>query len=177
MSAGAGADRFVARRSLRLDDLHRLRVAAGQCDPMPHLFRAVEQVSAETIGHRLLTVMRFDAERFEVERLYSSLPADYPVGGRKPKARTAWGEQVLVGMRVFRVNTPEEIGEAFDDHAQLASLGIGAILNIPLCFDGRCIGTLNLCHQAHWFTAQDERDGLLLGAFLIPALLRSGSPG
>lgn len=171
------ADRSASRRLLRLDDLHRLREAAGRADPAPHLFRAVEQVSAEVIGHRLLTIMRFDAERFEVERLYSSLPADYPVGGRKPKARTAWGEHVLVGMRVFRAHSPEEVGEAFDDHAKLAGLGIGSILNVPLCFGGRCIGTLNFCHQPQWFTAQDEADGLLLGAFLIPALLQSGGPG
>jgi hypothetical protein len=159
------------RRDLQLDDLARLGDAlaiAGQPSP---LFAAIEKLTVEVIGHRLFTIMQFDAETFEVARVHSSLPAVYPVGGRKQKGRTAWGDHTLVGMNVFRTNDPDGIRAAFDDHATILGLGLGSILNIPICFEGACIGTMNLCHQAGWFTAADERAGRLIGAFLTPALL------
>jgi hypothetical protein len=114
--------------------------------------------------------MRFDPERAEVERVHSSEPAVYPVGGRKTKAQTAWADHVLRDMKVFRATTPDGIRAAFDDHATIAGLGLGSILNIPLVLAGRCVGTMNLLHEAGWYTPQDEPTGLLLGVFLLPAL-------
>ena len=135
------------------------------------LSRALEKLSAETIGHRLFTVMRFDSDRSEVQRIHSSLPSAYPAGGRKQKKATAWADQVLGGMKVFRGNSPADIQSAFDDHETILGLGLGSVLNIPIVFEGRCRGTMNLLHQAGWYRPEDERIGLLLGAFLIPVLL------
>ena len=159
------------RRELCLADLQALTdVVRTPGEPFA-IFQAIEKLTAEVIGHRLFTIMRFDAARFEVERVYTSDPAVYPLGGRKRKERTAWGEHVLTSMRAFRANKPKEIRAAFDDHATLAMLGIGAILNIPIALQGRCLGTMNLCHEAGWFTPHDEQAGLLLAAFALPALL------
>ncbi len=159
------------RRELRLDDLADLVEALHHADRPPRIFRAVEALSADVIGHRLFTVMRHDAERAEVERVHSSLPSVYPVGGRKAKAQTAWADHVLRDMKIFRAADPETIRAAFDDHATIAGLGLGSILNVPLVFAGRCVGTMNLLHETGWYTPQDEPVGLLLGAFLLPALI------
>jgi len=105
--------------------------------------------------------------------VHTNLPATYPVGGRKAKKNTAWSDHVLHDMKVFRGDTPDDIRAAFDDHATIASLGLGAVLNIPLVLSGRCVGTMNLLHEAGWYTEEDEARGLLLGAFLLPALVAS----
>jgi len=160
----------TARRELRPADLAGLAAALRSPDRPPRIFAAVETVSAAAIGHRLFTVMRYDAARGEVERVHSSMPAVYPVAGRKAKRDTAWSDFVLRNMKVFRGNTPDDIRAAFDDHATIASLGLGAVLNIPLVLAGRCLGTMNLLHEAGWYTEQDEATGLLLGAFLLPVL-------
>jgi len=161
----------TARRELRLDDLAQLADALRAADRPPPIYRAVETLSAAVIGHRLFTIMRHDPDRAEVERVHSSMPAAYPVGGRKRKKDTAWSDQVLRDMTVFRAGTPDAIRAAFDDHATIAGLGLGSVLNIPLVAAGRCVGTMNLLHAAGWYTAQDEPAGLLLGAFLLPALV------
>jgi len=132
--------------------------------------RALEKISGETIGHRLFTVMRFDSDRSEVQRVHTSLPAAYPVGGRKKKKDTAWANHVLTNLKVFRGSTPADIVSAFDDHQTILGLGLGSVLNIPVVFNGRCVGTVNLLHQAGWYGPEDEPVGLLLGAFLIPVL-------
>jgi hypothetical protein len=158
------------RRALRPGDFGELAQALRSPDRPPRVFAAVETLTAAAIGHRLFTIMRYDAARSEVERMHTSMPAAYPVGGRKAKKDTAWSDHVLRDMTVFRANTPEGIRAAFDDHATIASLGLGSVLNIPLVFAGRCLGTMNLLHEAGWYTEQDEAKGLLLGAFLLPVM-------
>jgi GAF domain-containing protein len=159
------------RRALRIEDLNRLvQVSRSAVDP-EDLFGAVESLSAEVIGHTLFTIMQFDPARSEVERAYSSNPAVYPVGGRKQKKNTAWAQHVLGERRVFRATDRDAIREAFDDHETIFGLGIGSMLNVPIAFAGRSLGTMNLSNVEGWFTTEDERTGLLLGAFVAPALL------
>ncbi len=160
---------MTARRELRLDDLAALVETLRSADQAT-VYREVETLSAAVIGHRLFTIMRYDPERAEVQRVHSSMPEAYPIGGRKAKRDTAWSDHTLRDMKVFRASGPEAIRAAFDDHATILSLGLGAVLNIPLVLAGRCIGTMNLLHEAGWYTEQDEPTGLLLGAFLLPVL-------
>jgi hypothetical protein len=163
------------RRALRVEDLDRLVQISRTGEPQD-IFRAVETLSREVIGHTLFTIMRFDAEASEVERLYSSNSSAYPVGGRKQKKNTAWAQHVLGAMQVFRATDREAIRDAFDDHKTIFALGIGSMLNIPIAFGGRCLGTMNLSNVEGWFSAEDERTGLLLGAFVTPVLLHRRLP-
>jgi GAF domain-containing protein len=163
----------IARRELRLDDLAQLADALRRADRPAPIYRAVETLSAAVIGHRLFTIMRFDAGRAEVERVHTNMPTVYPVGGRKAKKDTAWSDHTLRDMKVFRASGPDAIRAAFDDHVTILSLGLGSVLNIPLVLDGRCVGTMNLLHEAGSYTPPDEATGLLLGAFLLPVLERN----
>src|ERR1041384_6456831 len=107
-------------------------------------YAAVDDLAQRAIGHRLFTVMRYLPETVEVERLYSSNPSDYPPGGRKPKQGTPWGDVVLDRGEVFIAADAEGVRAAFSDHALLARLGISSIMNIPIRFRGRVLGTMNL---------------------------------
>ena len=159
------------RRPLHIDDLHALADAVGRAgDPSP-VYAALEALTAQVIGHRLFTIMRFDAARSTSKRVHTNRPDVYPVGGRKQKARTAWGDRVLVAMQPSRASKADEVRAAFDDHATIIGLGLGSILNIPIVSGGRCVGTMNLCHAEGWYTSDDERVGMLLGSFLAAALL------
>jgi transcriptional regulator with GAF, ATPase, and Fis domain len=166
-------------RALQLQDLERLARAVRESDQPATLFRAVESVVAETIGFRLFTIMSYDASRHEVARVHTNMPDVYPTGGRKTKRGTAWATQILQELRPFRGETSHDIRNAFDDHAVMAAMGLGSILNIPIAYDGECIGTMNLTHVEHWYTQQHEDIGVLIGAFLAPALLacRQALPG
>src|SRR5437763_8651297 len=159
-----------SRRELRTEDLSLLAEALRAPDQPLAICRALETLSGETIGHRLFTVMRFDSDRSEVQRIYSNMSSAYPAGGRKQKKATAWADQVLGEMKVFRGTGPADIQSAFDDHETILGLGLGSVLNIPVVFEGRRLGTMNLLHQAGWYRPEDERIGLMLAPFLIPAL-------
>lgn len=171
MQSTLSAVNELQARQREIADLARLaRVirAPGQPDA---IFRAVCAVASETIGFRLFTIMAYDAANQEVERVFTNMPDAYPTGGRKKKSGTAWAQRILTDLEPFRATTPDGLREAFDDHAVLTAMGLGAILNIPIAYDGRCVGTMNLTHVEGWYTPQHEETGLLLGTFLAPALV------
>lgn len=158
--------------SLDISDLERLAVVMRLRNQPMEIFRAVHALAASVIGFGLFTIMSYDAQREEVERVYTNMPDVYPVGGRKQKNGTVWASQVLRDLRPFRAETTQGIREAFDDHAVMTGMGLGSILNIPVAYDGVCVGTMNLTHKEGWYTGQHENIGLLIGAFLAPALIR-----
>ena len=163
------------RRDLRTSDFERVAAAGSP----PAIFQVMEALTAEVIGHRLFTIMRFDPKHDEVERVYTSMPAVYPIGGRKAKKDTAWSDHVLRDRKVFRATAADRSRAAFDDHATIISLGLGAVLNIPVVRNpmmhhrpdgGWCVGTINLLHEAGWYTERDEEIGVQLRYWLAPAL-------
>src|SRR5580658_1727424 len=159
------------RRNLRAEDLSLLAETLRAPGQPFRICQAVERVSSEIMAHRLFTVMRYDSSRSEVQRIYTSLPSTYPAGGRKKKKETPWANQVLDEMKVFRGTSAADIQSAFEDYETILGLGLGSVLNIPIAFNGRCLGTMNVLHEPGWYQLEDERIGLLLGAFLIPVIL------
>jgi GAF domain-containing protein len=166
----------MTRTALTLADIASVAEVAASAHEAGAVFRAVEALAQKAIGHRLFTIMRLRAETQEVERLYSSLPDAYPVSGRKPKQGTPWGEQVLDRGEIFIANSPAEVERAFADFPLIFSLGVGAILNVPIRWSGRSLGTMNICHESGWFSEADRAPGRLLASLLVSPLLGAIAP-
>jgi hypothetical protein len=84
------------KQPLTLADVAAILDLLGR-EPDPQAaFRAFDRIVQRVLGHKLLTIMRHVGATAEVERIYSSNPRAYPVGGRKQKQGTPWGEQVPV---------------------------------------------------------------------------------
>ncbi|MEW9583988.1 GAF domain-containing protein [Paraburkholderia sp. DGU8] len=164
-------DDLIEQHALELSDLERLAQALRVKDQPAEIFQAVHAVASSAIGARLFTIMSYDARQHEVERVYTNMPAVYPLGGRKKKRGTAWSNQILQDLKPFRAQTAQGIRDAFDDHAVMTSMGLGSILNIPIAYDGVCVGTMNMTHVESWYTRRHEQIGVLIGSFLAPALL------
>ena len=86
----------------------------------------------ESIENGLFTAMRFHAETMEVERIFSSLPAVYPVSGRKPKRDPEWGAKVLVERRPNLGSGAADIKWSFSDHETILGLDLTEVLNVPV---------------------------------------------
>src|SRR6185437_7836472 len=144
------------RRPLTLPDLGALAERLATDREPAGLYAAVDALVQDVIGHRLFTLMRVHEASAEVERVYSSNTTAYPVGGRKHKLGTPWSAAVLERGEVFVARTPDEVRDAFADHALIASLGIGS---------------MNISHESGWFTDRDAATGRLIAPFLVPSLL------
>lgn len=159
------------KRALTTPDLLALAgILASPHDPT-ELYTAVDRLVQEVIGHKLFTLMRVHEATAEVERIYSSNATAYPVGGRKSKLGTSWSRVVLDRGEVFIARNPDEVREAFSDYELIFSLGVGSIMNIPLAYRGRRLGTMNISHDAGWFSDEDAAAGRLVAAFVVASLL------
>jgi len=154
-------------------------------DPLPHLcavataaagggqpeatFRALDREMAAALGHKLFTVLL--RHPGESERRYTNQPAAYPVGGRKPIAPSAWTTQLFERREPYIGRTAADIRAVFFDHELIASLGCASVLNLPVSWDGRVLGTINQLHEAGWYDEADVPVGLAFAALAIPAYL------
>lgn len=161
----------LSKPSLSLPDIIDVMEITASQGGASATYLAVEALAKRTVGHSLFTVMRNLVPSQEVERLHSSNPAAYPVGGRKHKEGTRWGGVVLDRGEIFLARDRDALRAAFPDHQLIFSLGIGAILNVPIRHAGRCIGTMNLCGEEGQYGDADVPAGQMLAALLMPAVM------
>jgi len=126
---------------------------------------AFERIAVEaqaSFGYRLFTAMRYLPATAEVERVYTSDAAAYPIGGRKVKSETAWSRQVLGAGEPYFATDEAGIRAAFDDADKILALGLGAVINVPVLRDDRVIGTLNFLREAGGYSRADVPKALAL---------------
>lgn len=121
-------------------------------NPGHEVFERIAHAAAASIGFRLFTVTAFDAATMQVQRIYSSDPSAYPVGGRKPKRDTEFARQVLVAGQPLVCEGDAAISRVFDDHPTIFALGLHSSINAPVMAGERCIGVLNFLMTAHELT-------------------------
>jgi hypothetical protein len=136
-----------------LDDIAHALAAPAQ----PHTaLAALDAALAAMIGHRLFTVLVLDAAGTRNRRLHSSRPAEYPVGGFKPvEPGSDYHRTVIEAGQPRFIRDRAGIARAFADHALILSLGCEGAVNMPVRWDGRTLGALNLLGPAgHYGEAQ-----------------------
>jgi len=132
---------------------------------------AVGQATLDMVGRGLLTINAWHAQSAQIERLWSSDPAAYPVGGRKTKGDTAWTRQLLVRGEVFVGEGDEALAAVFDDIAVIRSLGLNGVVNVPLCHRGAVIGTFNYLADVESWWAEEITVLRLLAQLAMPAVV------
>ena len=133
---------------------------------------ALERAADLAFGHRLFTVLAINHAAKQNQRYHSSDPAAYPVGGFKPTPNEGEFFDVLIrdGRPRF-VHDRAAIISAFADHATILALGCESAVNLPVRWDGRTLGTVNLLHRAGWYHETDAPEMLRFAALAVPALL------
>lgn len=160
-------------------------------DPAPHLaavaaamalpdqpgasFAALEAALGASIGHGLFSIMRHVPEEGWNARVHSNLPA-WPIGGRKAiNWDHPWAERILRRGEVWIGHGAEDIRWAYPDHALIASHGLTEAMNLPVRWQGRTLGALNLLRAGPApFTEADAALGRVFAALAVPALLAAG---
>ncbi len=106
-----------------------------------------DQVFAEmhgAIGGRLFTIGARDVATGAMRRVYTSNGAAFPLTGPQPAPQVRWSLHVLIEGEPFIANTADELADVFPDTPDIAALGCGAALNLPV-FDGDVeLGTVNV---------------------------------
>jgi GAF domain-containing protein len=159
-------------RSLTVDDVGSIVTLTGAQADRQVIYKAVEAITAETCGFVFLTTLKYNEAEQVVERLHSSNVETYPVGGRKPLSKIAASHQAMDSGEVFLAGTRAAVKEAFFDHELIFSLGSTAIMNAPIRYGGRRLGTLNLCGEEGMYGPAEIRTAQILAGLLIPSVLQ-----
>ncbi len=146
-------------------DAHR------EADQPGATFRAIDAALAATTGHILFTILVHHPALKQSERFYSNMPAEYPVGGRKPVTTSPWMQTVMFDGRPYIGRTREDIKDVFYDHELIWSLGCESVLNMPVRWNGQTLGTLNLLHRADWYDEADIANVRLFAQLALPGIL------
>lgn len=158
----------------------RLADTIAEAKSHDEIFADVAEAADIVIGHKLFTIMVFDAEAIEVSRVYSSDPKTYPPGGKKKKRDTAWGRRVLEQGEPYIGRSADDIRANFNDHEVILGLGLQSVLNMPVRSAGVTLGTMNLLHERDYYSDQDLEiasllAGMLAGPLTPNPILRKGA--
>lgn len=104
----------------------------------------------------------------EVERMHTSDPVAYPLGGRKARRDTPWSRQVLVRGEPYYANDAAGIRFAFEDAEKILGLGLGAVINVPVKDGERVLGTLNFLREAGGYRPSHMKDALDMALMAKP---------
>ena len=149
----------------------RLAEALADPDQPAASFAALDQALQASIGHRFLTMLLYRQAEGVAERLYSSQPALFPARGRKRFADAPIQHRVATTGRPYIGRDADDLKRDFPDHAKIFALGCESILNMPVRWQGRALGQVNLLHQAHHYGEQHLAMVNALVQMAVPAFL------
>lgn len=179
----AAADAAVDGLRLPLDVCELLVHTLPRAGHMDAALACLERARQRLLGDGLLTVnvdtapLLRDGDTIELQRLWSSNPEAYPVGGRKRKTLTPWTRQLLRNGNLFVGEGDAALREVFDDHARIAALGLRAVVNVPLLdATGHCVATFNVLGKRPAWTREEVAAVQLLAVLATPWVLGAALP-
>jgi hypothetical protein len=146
-------------------------IAALWSGPNDAIFKAIEKGTKDTVGHKLFTLLYVAPNGKRVKRMYTNMPKEYPVGGYKEIKDTEWHKLVIGQQKPWVGYNADDIKWAFFDHELILSLGCESAMNVPVLYNGRLLGTMNLLDAAGHYRDSDPKNceafaALLVGPFL-----------
>ena len=153
------------------DELRMLEAACYSARDPHDVFDAVDASLQRVAGHRLLTILVYNDAFTIATRLYSSEPATYLVGVSDPVASNEWADVVLHHGLPYVGHREDDLATVFEHHERLALLGLGSVINMPIRWRGRVLGTLNMLDAQGCYAHLDIDVVKIIAHMTLPALL------
>ena len=155
-------------------ELEKCAVAVRESEPAESL-GTIGAAMDRLIGSRMLTFLRFDFERFEMERLYCTQPERYPIGARKPMRRGPWSRmRRRARHRVHRERRPRRCARPSATTPRWQRLGCTATMCVPVRHRGRTLGTMNLNGDEGRYGEREAALAQPFATLAVPAYLAAG---
>lgn len=109
------------------------------------------------VEFKLFTILAFRDRGRQMERVYSSRPDEYPVGGRKDVSQDVaadWLAACLVSQKPFFGRTKAEVERVFKNSDLISSLGCGSIINAPVRRAATTVAAINVLDAEGAYTVQ-----------------------
>lgn len=117
-------------------------------------WQALRALAEQLVGAKLFTVMTVDWANERAGRVFTSHPEAYPVSGTKPITYDDWFEIVHRKRQTYVANSLAEMSDHFYDRDTINALGCQSVVNLPIEVAGEMVGTVNLLHEAGYYTPE-----------------------
>jgi hypothetical protein len=133
--------------------------------PRPATLTEVHDMVRAEMGIKLFTILAFTDGGQTLQRIYSSHPQQYPVGGRKDVVADVaadWVTRCRDEQAPYFGETREDVRRIFADSALIESLGCSSIINVPIVRHGVSIGALNILDAEGTYSGADIEKALVI---------------
>ncbi|ASN22585.1 GAF domain-containing protein [Arthrobacter sp. YN] len=120
------------------------------------VFKQTLEALQQEPGVILFTALQWIPQRSSLRRLYTSHPAEYPVGGEKTvQISPGWLGTVIEERKPFLAADLAALRSVFTDSGLIQQLGCGAVINVPvLDQQNNVVGVLALLDAEGKYTQQ-----------------------
>jgi hypothetical protein len=133
--------------------------------PRPATLKDVHDGVRAEMGVKLFTILAFTNGGQTLQRIYSSHPQQYPVGGLKDVVTDVaadWVTRCRDEQAPYFGATREDVRRIFTDSALIESLGCGSIINVPIVRHGVSIGALNILDAEGTYSGADVEKAMVI---------------
>lgn len=134
-------------------------------------FSVVEAACRRHFGHILFTALRFDYDQGVMTRLYSNREDVSPVEGTKPMPTGMWADRLIAGRQCYIGYSKQDLKEVFFDHETLWAAGCESVMNVPVVWGDRTVGSFNVLGEANHYDQQKAAAMGVLGQLAAPCFL------
>lgn len=150
------------------DAITKFTRALSEARTESQAFDALCDLTKQTVGAKLFTVMTADMQAMLARRAYTDDPLNYPTSGTKPIEMDRWFERVHTRHETFVANTLAEIDTVFPDAELIGKLDCGSVVNLPVILRGEMVATVNMLHEEGYYTP--ERVAAVQTILTLPAM-------
>ena len=115
------------------------------------VFFLLEKAFQETIGHKLFTILKYDHNKFMLERMFTNKPIEYPTKGMKKLKKSLWQKCVFEDGYTYIGYNSDDIKSSFPDYKLIFKLGCESVMNIPIIQNNIIKGSVNILHKKNWY--------------------------
>ncbi len=95
------------------------------------------------VGCKAITILAINTETGAARRIYSSASDVFPLFGTKQIPTGLWTDLVVTKCVPAIFTGSEQIQNTFADHREILTHGFCSVLNIPICSERICVGSVN----------------------------------
>ncbi|MEZ5854104.1 MAG: hypothetical protein R3D67_04935 [Hyphomicrobiaceae bacterium] len=162
----------MTQRRLGYQDVQAILGQIENASSPREILECIGAYCSPVLGAKGYTMFRYLHASGEVERIHSSDPKAYPVGGRKRTQDYPQSQAILAKGEVYIAKDEADIRETYRDADLILSIGVTSIMNVPVRLMGKNVGAINVLGVAGQFTKENADDGRTLAGLMLPAVLR-----
>lgn len=148
-------------------------MALAQAPDTASAFAILEERSRNLFDHILFTCLRFDYDGQVMTRLYSNREDVCPSGGSKPFPSGIWADRIITSGVHYVGNSRVDLQSVFSDYEALWAIGCESVMNIPVRWRGRTVGSLNILGRANQFDQETAVQFSMLAQLAVPLFLQN----